>query len=463
MEFLEKEFGASSQTDRVERAGPLKFFSPFCEDTVVKCDASGVGLGCVLLQNGKPIMFASRKLTSVESRYSQIEKEFLALLFACQRFRGFLLGMCFRLKTDNKPIVSFFKKNIDSLPVRIQRWMLALQTFNFSIEHIPGKSNTMADELSRNPNSISDASKEEDGSSIVCFVLNELPVSVAELTQSTLEDSELQLLKSAINKNWNVPNSHLLNKYRQWKDQLSITDNLIVMGHRILIPSTLRNKILHQAHVGHPGLNKMKETMRTYCIWPGMSIDIENFSKECEACARFSKCNNSAPLEPVAEKVSEIWHTIGIDFTGPSSALRDNTLFTIIDYASRFPFAIPVRSSDAKSVVDCLKNIFSIFGIPKIIVSDNGPAFISREFKQFTNKCYIKHHFASAYYPQSNGVVERLHGSIKYRLQKLLYDGHDFQSSLRQILFDLRSNLHSSTGKSPFSLMFGREMNGFWQ
>ena len=142
MEFLEKEFGASSQTDRVERAGPLKFFSPFCEDTVVKCDASGVGLGCVLLQNGKPIMFASRKLTSVESRYSQIEKEFLALLFACQRFRGFLLGMCFRLKTDNKPIVSFLKNNIDSLPVRIQRWMLALQTFNFSIEHIPGKSNT---------------------------------------------------------------------------------------------------------------------------------------------------------------------------------------------------------------------------------------------------------------------------------------------------------------------------------
>ena len=124
----------------------------------------------------------------------------------------------------------------------------------------------MADELSRNPNSLIDASKEEDGSSIVCFVLNELPVSVAELTQSTLEDSELQLLKSAINKNWNVPNSHLLNKYRQWKDQLSITDNLIVMGHRILIPSTLRNKILHQAHVGHPGLNKMKETMRTYSI-----------------------------------------------------------------------------------------------------------------------------------------------------------------------------------------------------
>ena len=149
--------------------------------------------------------------------------------------------------------------------------------------------------------------------------------------------------------------------------------------------------------------------------------------------------------------VSALVSVIGIDFTGPSEKLNGNILLTIIDYASRFPFAIKLKSTDAANTIQSLSKLFSIFCLPKIIIYDNGPAFRSGVFADFLCKSNITHNFSSTYYPQGNGVVERLYGTLKQRLQKILYEGRDFSKSLQQVLFDMRSTAHSSTGRSIFS------------
>ena len=130
---------------------PFKYFNTHAE-SIIRCDASGVGLGAVLVQNNQSVSYASRKLTDVETRYSQLEREFMALLFTCKRFHGFIIGQKFIIESDNMPILIFFRKKIDSPPLRIQRWMLAIQPYYFSVRHIAGKLNVIADGLSRNPN-----------------------------------------------------------------------------------------------------------------------------------------------------------------------------------------------------------------------------------------------------------------------------------------------------------------------
>ena len=341
--------------------------------------------------------------------------------------------------------------------------MLAIQSYDFSVRHIAGKLNVIADGLSRNPNAMCDATHEESDNSIVCLIMENIPITGDSLKEETIKDKELIDLKRAIDTNWHITDLSIL-KYKNWKDGLSVTsEGLITYYSRILIPFVLRKKILSEAHVGHIGVTKLKHLLRPICVWPGMSSDIDSFVRECGTCTRFSKINKIAPLESVANKIENTWEVIGIDFTGPSEKLNGNILLTIIDYASRLPFAIKVKSTDAANTIRSLSNIFSIFGLPKVIVSDNGPAFRSGVFADFLCKSNITHYFSSAYYPQGNGVVERLHGTLKQRLQKLLYEGRDFSESLQQVLFDMRSTAHSSTGRSPFFLMFGREMQGRWK
>ena len=122
---------------------------------------------------------------------------------------------------------------------------------------------------------------------------------------------------------------------------------------------------MSEAHVGHIGVTKLKHLLRPICVWPGMSSDIDSFVRECGTCTCFSKINKIAPLESVANKIKNTWEVIGIDFTCPSEKLKGNILLTIIDYASRFPFVIKVKSTDAANTIRSLSNIFFFLAYSK--------------------------------------------------------------------------------------------------
>ena len=450
---LKREFG---------KIQPLKFFQPN-KSVFVRIDASGIGLGAILEQENQPILFASRKLTDTERRYSQLEREFLSLVFALFRFKNFVLGRKVVVLTDNKPMISFFKSAIDKLPIRIQRWILRLQMFQFELKHVSGHSNTNADCLSRAPLMVG-GHEAESTDEHVCLVLENPPVTPKTIAEATQTDDILQAVKDAIVFGWHQ-NDSATKSFYPIRDCLTLSESgdMIFYQTRIVVPSSLRNEILTHAHAGHIGMSKMTDVLSQIFFWPKMNSDIQLHVQQCESCVKFSKQNKAAPMKPVAETVEKPWHTLGIDFTGGSVELKHKILFTVIDYNSRYPFAMPVNATTAQNAIQALRILFAQFGFPRVIISDNGPAFTSAEFSDFCAKAGVVHHFSAPYYPQSNGVVERFHGTLKHRLLKLLNDDVSFERALLQCLYDIRSSVNESIGASPFARLFGREMPTRWQ
>ena len=437
----------------------LRFFDPEKKITI-RTDASGIGLGAVLMQDDEPVLFISRKLRDPETRYSQIEREFLAIVFAMHRFKTFVLGTKVNLQTDNKPLISFFSKPIDKLPLRVQKWMLNLQPFSMQIEHIPAHKNKISDDLSRNP---CDAIPDDcEMSSDTCFfTFSDIPLTKSEIIKASLEDTEIQQLKKNIQFKWKQDT--LSKPYDSMREEMSVSDDGVVMiGSRIVLPRVLRKKALAQAHSGHVGSEKMKNQLRAIFFWSRMTAEIEEYVKQCDACVRFSRENKRAPLTTVADNSTASWDVISVDFTGGSERLNGVILFTVIDHYSRFPFVYAVKQSSARCVIQCLKHLFSTYGFPHTLVSDNGTAFTRAEFNVFLSRCGVQHRYASVYYPEGNSTVERFHGTLKSRLDKLLHEGVDFDTAMSHVMYDIRSLPNKSIGVSPFEKFFNRPMPTRW-
>ena len=358
-------------------------------------------------------------------------------------------------------MIAFLNRDIGKMPLRIQKWLLAIQHFDFSLVHLAGKENNHADSLSRSPID-ADRANAESLDEMVCLILQH-PVSVEEIAQATREDTVLQKLKDYL-----IYGGHKDPDLQPFSNNLTrlsvdVEKDLLFFDHRVVIPKQLRKRVMTVTHSGHIGQGKMLDILRNSFYWPRMQTDVENFVRVCPTCVRFANTNTPAPLIPVADSIPNVWEQVAADFVGGGAALQGTVVLTLIDYASRFPFAVPVRSTSAKDAIQALHSIFAIFGFPKILISDNAPSFTSSEFESFMSCCGIKHQFSSAYYPQSNGVVERLHHTMKKRLSKLFNDDHKFSAALSQCMFDIRSTTNASTGRTPFSLFFNRPMRTQWQ
>jgi transposase InsO family protein len=441
---------------------PLQFYA-VDKDVVVRTDASGIGLGAILEQDGRPVLFASRKLTDCETRYSQIEREFLAIVFAMTRFRNFVLGKKVLVKTDNKPLISHFRKDMDSLPLRIRKWMLALQPYTFTLEHVSARRNIPADTLSRYP-AEEDVSEAEYAGDTICLVMGEAPLSFEEILEQSQLDHELIAIKHAVMANQWTKVDETLKPFFPVRNNITLDDSgMVLYQDRIILPVSLRAKALTQVHEGHRGTQKMLETLRGFFYWPGLQEDVRRITADCQACVTFARANKAAPLHPVADVASQPWHMIALDFTGGTNELNGNVYLTVIDYYSRYPYAFEVKTTSGEEVVKHLKSLFAMNGFPRIVVCDNGPAFIGEVFLSFLKRAGVQVKHSSTYFPQGNGVVERLHGTFKGRIRKMLHEGTTITTAVNQSLFDIRSSTNDSTGCTPFFLFYGRDMPTRWQ
>ena len=427
--------------------------------TQVIADASPVGLGAVLTQTHKDgpriISYASRSLTDTEKRYSQTEKEALALVWACEKFHPYIYGVPFELVTDHKPLEVIYGPK--SKPcARIERWILRMQPYKFTVRYQPGPKN-IADPLSRLVNSKETGNKHSSqADEYVRFVaISATPsaMTTREVEEASADDEELSEVRKCIN---GKPWDQLAHKqYLPCSGELCSFGQLILRGTRIVIPKKLRPRVLSLAHEGHLGIVGTKQKLRSKVWWPGMEKDAEKFCKACYGCQLVSRPSPPEPIRTTTLPTGP-WRDLAVDLLGPLPT--GESILVVVDYYSRYYEIDVLRSTVTSKVISSLEEIFARHGLPESLTSDNGPQFIATEFTESMEQQGIRHHKVTAKWPQANGEVERQNSSLLKRLQIAHAEKKNWKKELNVYLAGYRSLPHPTTGVSPAELLFGRKI-----
>ncbi|XP_039396848.1 uncharacterized protein K02A2.6-like, partial [Mauremys reevesii] len=235
--------------------------------------------------------------------------------------------------------------------------------------------------------------------------------------------------------------------------ELSVQSGCLLWGRRVIIPPPLRSQMLEQLHSGHCGIVHMKEIARSYFWWPRLDSAIEEKAKACMSCQGVRNAPQWAPLHPW-DWPENPWQRIHVDFAGP---LEGSMFLVAVDAHSKWPEVFIMQSTTAESTIQKLRGLFSRFGLPEQLVSDNGPQFVSQEFQNFMKANGIHHITSAPYHPSTNGLAERFVQTMKNAL-KSAKGQHSIQKRLDTFLLSYRNTPHATTQASPAFLMMGRQL-----
>ncbi|XP_030745261.1 uncharacterized protein K02A2.6-like [Sitophilus oryzae] len=417
------------------------------KEITIQTDSSQSGVGCVLLQENRPVAFGSRALTDSETRFSQIEKEMNAILYSCQKYHSYIYGRKVKILTDHKPLVSIMKKGVaDVSSPRLQRIKVKLLKYDIDVQYLPGKDMLIADLLSRN------YIKDDIGSdnTFLTEIVHSVNVTDDKLKvfqSETSKDFELKLLKEICLKGWpktitKTPSP--IRKYYNYKTDIYTSNDIMFLGDRIIVPETLRTDMLTQLHANHYGITKTQKRAKSLLYWPGINEDIKEFIKKCKKCEVYQKSNIKEPM--ILRKIPDL------PFQKLASDILEwggQSYIVIIDYYSKWIELICLQSKTSKSVIDVFKQVFSTHGIPLEVVSDNMP-FNSYECKKFAKEWGFKFLTSSPRYPKSNGLAERAVQIAKNMLRKC--------TDISNALLEYRMTPISASEKSPAELLFNRKL-----
>ena len=366
----------------------------------------------------RPILCASRTLTKSERNYSQLEKEALSLIYGVKKFHRYLYGRHFILVTDHKPLVTILgpKKGVPTLAAaRLLRWSLILSAYIYDIEFRSTKEHSNVDMLSRLPfeRVYDDQPDTWEPSVFNVSQLNMLPVSQNQLRNEIKADPLLSQV--------------LLFTKSGWPSTIS-TELKPFFTKRTELPY-------------HPGMSRMKSLARSHIWWPHLDEDIETLCKSCSSCLAVKSCPAAAPLHPWSWP-SRPWQRVHLDFAGP---FMGSKFLLLVDAHSKWPEIYRMSSTSVHNTITILRNIFSSFGLPEQLVTDNGSEFTSSEFLEFMSQNGIKHILTAPYHPSSNGAVERLVQSFKRAIRSTEKEGKSLEHRLSNFLMMYRITPHATT------------------
>lgn len=437
----------------------------------VSADASGTGLGAVLSHvidgQERPVYYASRSLAPAETKYSQLDKEGLAIIFAIKKFQQYLFARHFEIVTDHKPLLTVFapdKPLSMFVPARMLRWKLLLSSHSYTITYKKGSSNSNADGLSRLPLTTSQASHAEQPDIPDLCMMYHLPESPAgEGQAATPLTSKLvsaksrtdpviaKVVKALRTGNWPEMVEDIKTFYSR-RLEMTVEGDCLIWGNRLVVPEVLRDPILQHLHDAHPGVVRMKAMARLYIWWPSMDADITEICKSCVNCNTPITSPPASPVSPLLWPETPFYR-IHMDLAGP---FKGKMFLIIIDAYSKWLDVIPVKKTTSTVMIKHLRRTIAQHGLPTYLVTDNGPQFTSEEFENFCKMNYISHRLVSVFHPRSNGQAEAAVKHFKYNMKKIASDVTD--TTLQRFIFAYRTTPHTTTGKTPASLLYGREL-----
>ena len=415
----------------------------------VQCDASLKGIGVCLLQNNNPIYFASKSLTETESRYSNIEREMLGVVFALTRLHQYTFGRHITVISDHKPLESISSKNLNMCPPRLQRMLLRIQGYDYDIQYRPANKIPIPDCLSRLIQNRSDSAISGMNVNVNEVVLTD--ESKLDIVRKHLsKDETLLTVRDYVIHGWpsnrsNIPTEVL--PYWPYKDEIGYYNGILLKCDRVIIPNSLIGEVLKDIHRGHLGIEKCRLRARRSVFWPNMNVDIAKIVNQCELCQVHGGPQTKTYTYNMNESSHYPMHCVGTDLF----EYKQKPYLLMIDYFSSYPWVRPLKNISSTSVIEGMQSVFTEFGYPYQIHSDSGSQYSSKEFMTFAKQYDIKHTMSSPYYHESNGKAECYVRIVKNLLKKQ-------RSNINDALLAYRSAPLCNSKHSPAELMFNRQM-----
>ncbi|KAI3819778.1 hypothetical protein L1987_13628 [Smallanthus sonchifolius] len=410
------------------------------DDLVVYCDASNQGLGCVLMQRGKVIAYASRQLKIHEKNYTTHDIELGAVVFALKIWRHYLYGTKCVVFTDHESLQHIF--NQKELNMRQRRWVELLNDYDCEIRYHPGKANVVADALSRKNHVMLHCARIQ--TYIQIRILEAQHVSVTEGNMYEEMSCGVELLLES------KPNG------------------LLYYLNRIWVPDRddLRTFLMNEAHKTrysiHPGADKMYQDLRQQYWWPGMKKDIAHYVTKCLTCSKV-KAEHQRPSGLLEQPEIPVWkwENLAMDFITklPRTSSGYDSIWVIIDRLTKSAHFLPIREDYrveklARIYID---EIVSHHGVPLNIISDRDARFTSRFWQALQTALGTRLDLSTAYHPQTDGQTERTIQTLEDMLRACVIDfGGNWDSHLSLIEFSYNNSYHTSINMAPFEALYGR-------
>jgi len=208
---------------------------------------------------------------------------------------------------------------------------------------------------------------------------------------------------------WPASTSERFKAFQERQDELTTQGHVVLWGNRVVIPEKLRANMLEELHRNHPGITRMKALARSYLWWPGLDKELEKCVRQCQSCQEVRNAPAAAPLHPWLWPTKP-WQRIHVDFAGP---FEGRMFFIVVDAHSKWPEVIEMPATTTTHTITELRKLFAAHGLPKQLVSGNGPQFTSVEFATFCKVNGVKHIRCAPYHPSSNGQAERFVQTFK--------------------------------------------------
>ncbi|GKC67567.1 reverse transcriptase domain-containing protein [Tanacetum coccineum] len=395
-------------------------------------------------------------MTEAQAHYTTTEKELLAVVYAFEKFRSYLVLSKSIVYTDHSAIKYLFAKK--DAKARLMRWILLLQEFDVEIRDKKGAENLAADHLSRleNPHQNEFENKEITET----FPLETLG-SVALRDDSTPWFADFANYHAG---NFIVKGMSSQQKNKFFKDvKHYFWDDPFLF--KICADQVIRRcvsgqeafDILKACHSGptggHYGANyTAKKIFDSGFYWPTIYKDAHDFVTRCDICQRQGKISQRDEMPQNSIQVCEIFDMWGIDFMGPFPSSRGNKYILVaVDYLSKWVEAKALPTNDARVVCKFLKSLFARFGAPRAIISDRGTHFCNDQFAKVMLKYGVTHRLSTAYHPQTSGQVEVSNRGLKRILERTVGE-----KTLDDALWAFRTAYKTPIGCTPYKLVYGK-------